>query len=305
MCQSLSSSPPSPRWLHEEQTEAASEQPMVSDGASEPTILMQKTTFSLPKMDCAAEERLVRMALDGRPAVRRVEVDLTARQLTVIHAGEPDDVSAALRPLNLGARILETALASDSDTSVLPTRADEARTLKLVLAINAAMFLAESVGALLADSSALLADSLDMFADAAVYGIALFGVHRARTTQLKAARFSGALQLLLALGALGEVGRRVVFGSQPEAPLMVSVAFAALVANVTCMWLLARHRQGGAHMRASWIFTTNDVMANIGVMVAAGLVRLLRSSVPDLLVATAIALMVLTGAIRILRLKAE
>ena len=68
---------------------------------------------------------------------------------------------------------------------------DEARTLKIVLAINAAMFAGEAIGALLADSSALLADSLDMFADAAVYGIALFGVHRAHATQLKAARVSG------------------------------------------------------------------------------------------------------------------
>ena len=96
--------------------------------------------------------------------------------------------------------------------------------------------------------------------------------------------------------------RRLVFGSEPEAPLMVMVAGVALAANVTTMWLLARHRTGGAHMQASWIFTTNDVIANIGVIVAAGLVRLLDSAVPDLVVATGIALVVLNGAIRILRI---
>ena len=165
------------------------------------------------------------------------------------------------------------------------------------------MFAGEAVGALLADSSALLADSLDMFADAAVYGVALFGVHRARATQLKAARVSGVLQLLLAVGALAEVVRRIVFGSAPEAPLMIIVALVALTANVTCMWLLAGHRSGGAHMKASWIFTTNDVIANVGVIVAAVLVRLLQSPVPDLVVATIIALVVLNGAIRILRLR--
>lgn len=84
---------------------------------------------------------------------------------------------------------------------------------------------------------------------------------------------------------------------------MVIVAAAALAANATSMWLLARHRQGGAHMKASWIFTTNDVLANVGVIVAAGLVRLLGSNVPDLVVATGIAFLVLSGAIRILRLK--
>ena len=266
---------------------------------------MQKTTFEVPKMDCAAEERLVRMALEGRPDIRNINADLAARQLTVVHEGQPDDVAAALAPLNLGARVLKTTEASELEEVPTPTRADEARTLKIVLAINATMFVGEIIGAILADSSALLADSLDMFADAAVYGIALFGVHRARATQLKAARMSGVLQLLLAVGALAEVVRRVLFGSEPEAPLMISVAAVALAANATSMWLLARHRGGGAHMKASWIFTTNDVIANLGVIAAAVLVRLLNSPVPDLVVATIIALVVLNGAVRILRLKGE
>ena len=244
------------------------------------------------------------MVLEGRSNVHRLEADLGARKLLVIHGGEPEQIAALVRPLNLGGEILETTEATELDEVHPPSGADEARTLKVVLAINAAMFAAELVGAFLADSSALLADSLDMFADAAVYGIALFGVHRARGSQLKAARISGVLQLLLAVGALAEVIRRVVFGSQPEAPLMVIVALAALTANMTCMWLLARHRHGGAHMKASWIFTTNDVIANIGVIVAAGLVRLTRSNVPDLVVASLIALVVLNGAMRILRLKA-
>lgn len=84
---------------------------------------------------------------------------------------------------------------------------------------------------------------------------------------------------------------------------MVVIAAAALIANATSMWLLSRHRHGGAHMKASWIFTTNDVIANIGVIVAAGLVRFTGSNVPDLVVATGIALIVFNGAIRILRLK--
>lgn len=266
---------------------------------------MQKTTFDVPKMDCAAEERLVRMALEGRPGIKNVNADLGARRLTVVHEGHADEVAGALSPLNLGARVLQTTAASESDECATPTRADEARTLTIVLVINATMFVGEVIGSLLADSSALLADSLDMFADAAVYGIALFGVHRARTTQLKAARLSGILQLLLALGALSEVVRRVLFGSDPEAPLMMMVACVALAANAASMWLLSRHRGGGAHMKASWIFTTNDVIANLGVIVAAVLVQAVSSPLPDLVVATIIALVVLNGALRILRLKAQ
>ncbi|MGE0706289.1 MAG: cation transporter [Vicinamibacterales bacterium] len=257
----------------------------------------------MPRMDCAAEERLVRMALAGQAAVRRVDINLGTRRVTVIHEGGSGAVENVLTSLQLGSHLVEQSDASNRDIAIHPSPHDEARTLAAVLAINAAMFVGEVVGAVWADSSALLADSLDMFADAAVYGLALFGVHRAHATQLKAARLSGVLQLLLATGALFEVVRRLLFGSDPEAPLMVAVATAALVANATSMWLLARHRQGGAHMKASWIFTTNDVIANLGVIAAAGLVRLTGSNIPDLVVATGIALLVLNGAIRILRLK--
>ena len=265
---------------------------------------MNKTTLAVPKMDCAAEERPIRMALEGRPGIVRLDADLSARQLHVVHEGDPEGIAALVRPLNLGGEIVETGKASELDEVPGPSGVDEASTLQIVLGINAGMFVAEFVGAFIADSSALLADSLDMFADAAVYAIALFGVHRARATQLKAARISGVLQLLLACAALAEVVRRMLFGSEPEAPMMIAVALAALAANVTSMWLLARHRHGGAHMKASWIFTTNDVIANVGVIAAAVLVRLFDSAVPDLLVATGIALVVLSGSIRILRLKA-
>ena len=158
-------------------------------------------------MDCAAEERLVRLAIEGRPEIRRLEADLQAREVLVIHDGPADDIAELIRPLNLGGQILETGIASEADEVSVPS-GPESRTLKIVLAINAGMFVAEVVGAVVADSSALLADSLDMFADAAVYAIALFGAHRARATQLKAARISGVLQLLLAIGAFAGVPRR-------------------------------------------------------------------------------------------------
>ena len=122
-------------------------------------------------------------------------------------------------------------------------------------------------------------------------------------TQVRAAHVSGVLQLILAFIALAEVVRRILFGSEPEAPLMIIVALAALVANAVSMWLLSQHRQGGAHMKASWIFTTTDVIANLGVILAAVVVHITESNVPDLAVAVLIALVVLNGAIRILRLR--
>lgn len=242
------------------------------------------------------------LALQEQPHVRRVSVDLAAREVTVDH-DSLSDVETRLHTLNLGARLLETSLAdADQPLEAAEGAPDEIRTLRIVLGINAVMFLGESVGGYLADSGALIADSLDMFADAAVYGIALYGAGVAISGQQRAARWSGWAQLALGVGAVAELTRRGFGGSEPEPEGMMGVALVALVANATCMWLLARHRSGGAHMKASWIFTTNDVLANLGVIVAGVMVGLTGSRVPDLVVGTLIAVLVLNGAVRILRL---
>jgi cation diffusion facilitator family transporter len=179
----------------------------------------------------------------------------------------------------------------------------EAKTLRWLLAINTVMFVVEIVAGWLAQSTGLIADSLDMFADAMVYGLALYAVGHAGR-QLGAARLSGWLQLLLALGALAEVLRRWLTGSAPEPLPMMGIALLALAANLACMAMLAKHREGGAHMRASWIFSTNDVLANLGVIVAGALVAWTGSNVPDLVIGMLIGLLVLNGARRILNLRA-
>eukprot|EP01025_Chloroclados_australasicus_P032476 TRINITY_DN32955_c0_g2_i4.p2 TRINITY_DN32955_c0_g2~~TRINITY_DN32955_c0_g2_i4.p2 ORF type:complete len:164 (-),score=30.50 TRINITY_DN32955_c0_g2_i4:91-582(-) len=146
------------------------------------------------------------------------------------------------------------------------------------------MFVAEVMVGWIAESTALLADSLDMLADATVYGIALYAASRSGGTQRTAARVSGVLQIALGLGVLVEVIRRTLFGSEPTSHLMIGAGAVALVANLICLRLIAKHREGGAHMRASWIFSKNDVIANTGVIVAGLLVMALGSRVPDLVV---------------------
>ena len=159
-----------------------------------------------------------------------------------------------------------------------------------------------TLAGILARSTGLLADAVDMLADASVYAIALLGVGAGAAAQRRSARASGWLQLLLAGLVLIEVARRAVLGSDPLELPMVIVGLVALAANTTCLLLLAGHRHGGQHMRASWIFTTNDVLANLGVIAAGVLVWLTGSGIPDLVIGTAIALLVASGAWRILRL---
>jgi cation diffusion facilitator family transporter len=176
----------------------------------------------------------------------------------------------------------------------------ERRTLWTLLAINAMMFVGEAVAGWLGESTGLLADSLDMLADAAVYGISLYAVgHSDR--QASAAKISGVMQMALGLGVLLEVGRRYAFGSEPVGVLMMATATVALAANMACVALIAKHRKGGVHMRASWIFSTNDAIANLGVIASGGLVLALGSRLPDLIIGSVISLIVLRGGIQILR----
>jgi Co/Zn/Cd efflux system component len=71
----------------------------------------------------------------------------------------------------------------------------ERQTLRIVLGINAVMFLFEIVLGWLAQSTGLIADSLDMLADALVYAVSLYAVGRAAALQDRAAILSGVLQM--------------------------------------------------------------------------------------------------------------
>ena len=177
----------------------------------------------------------------------------------------------------------------------------ERKTLIALLAINAVMFFSEITLGFLAESTGLIADSLDMLADAGVYGLSLYVVGKGIERQSKAASISGVLQIILGIGVLLEVARRLIFGSEPESLLIVAVGVAALIANIYCLFLLSRHRDAGVHMRASWIFSTNDVVANLGVIISGLLVWALGSRYPDLVIGAIISAVVVRGGVIILR----
>lgn len=265
--------------------------------------------FIVPKMDCPSEERMVRIALDDIQPRVGLEFDTPNRKVRVFHEVSPSLIQERMSSLNFGATLESThSLGSEDLSQALASTEDsdkkEAGALKWLLAINAVMFFAEMIGGWLAQSTGLIADSLDMFADAAVYGLALYAVGRSVRMKLRAAHLSGWLQLVLAFGALTEVLRRFIFGSEPVSMLIICFGFVALAANVTCLALIARNRDKGAHMQASWIFSANDVIANLGVILSGVLVAWSGSRYPDLAIGLIIGLIVLNGARRILQLKA-
>ncbi len=175
------------------------------------------------------------------------------------------------------------------------------RVLGPLLAINGLMFGMEFVLGIVGQSSGLIADSMDMLADAIVYGLALYAVGRGNRSKIRAAHVSGIFQIALAMGVIVDVIRRFVFGSEPESILMMAIGCLALMANVGCLAIIAKHRHGEIHMRASWVFSKNDVIANLGVIAAGGLVTLLGSPFPDLVIGLLIAMIVMRGGIGIVR----
>lgn len=264
---------------------------------------LRRSLFDIPRMDCPSEERTIRLALGDVQGIAGLSFDLAARSLVVEHEGDEGAILGRLKPLGFGAQLREsTSIEEVTSTTANADPSREASVLKVLLAINAAMFFAELGVGLAAKSSGLVADSLDMFADASVYGLSLYAVGRGSSEQKRAARWSGWLQLVLAGIALVDVLRRAAVGSEPVPALMMSMAVLALVANAACMVLLFKHRQGGVHMKASWIFSGTDVIANAGVIVAGAAVAFVGSAWPDLVVGLLIALVVFRGGLRILRL---
>lgn len=258
------------------------------------------TVFHLPGMDCPAEEQLVRMTLSDVPGVRGLGFDLAHSRVSVVHEGGPDPMIAALSTLGLGARV-------DTGGQAVPvvSEGQERPVLIAVLVINATMFVVELVGGLLAQSSALLADSVDMFIDASVYVVALAAVGGTAASRRRAARHSGWLQVSLAGLVWLEVVRRAVVGSEPQSGWMFAFGGLALVANAASAILLAGKRDSGMHVRASWIFSVNDTVANLGVMFAGVLVAVTGSGWPDLVMGAAIATLIAAGGWRILRMSRQ
>jgi cation diffusion facilitator family transporter len=189
-------------------------------------------------------------------------------------------------------------MSCDTDPSV-ETEAQQ-RVLRIALALNATMFVVGLVAGLLGQSSGLIADSLDMLADASAYAIALGAVGRSGRFKAGSATLSGVLLLLLGVGVLFDVGRRALLGSQPESLVMIAVAFVSFLVNATVLRMLGRYREGEVHLRATWLFTRVDVIANVGVMLSGLLVLLTGSRFPDLVVGGAIGIYVIKEAIEIL-----
>jgi Co/Zn/Cd efflux system component len=262
---------------------------------------MNKTTFRIAKMDCPSEEQLIRMRLEGLTNIHSLQFDISNRRLTVHHSGNSDHIYRRLESLDLDTSFIETVPA----VGTVPTGSQDQdkRILWMVLGINLFFFVLEMLAGFLAGSMGLVADSLDMLADSIVYSLALFAAGGTMTRKNNIAKASGWFQLFLALLGFVEVIRRFVVPEPvPAFQTMIIISLLALMGNAACLYLLQKSRSREAHIQASMIFTSNDVIANLGVILAGVFVLLTNSRYPDLIIGFIVFALVARGAFRILRL---
>jgi cation diffusion facilitator family transporter len=177
----------------------------------------------------------------------------------------------------------------------------QSATLKIVLAINAVMFVVELAAGLLSGSVSLVADSLDMLGDALVYGFSLYVVARGARMKAKAALFKGLIMLGFGLFVLGQAIYRIAVPQLPMFEAIGVIGLLALAANGMCFYLLWRHRADDINMSSVWLCSRNDIIANVSVLFAAAGVWLTHSGWPDIAVGLALAALFLRSALYVLR----
>jgi Co/Zn/Cd efflux system component len=265
-------------------------------------LTMQKTIFKIPKMDCPSEEQIIRMKLADLTNINSLEFDIPNRQLTVFHTSHYEPIFQRLDSLKFDTSVI-SSISLDEHETITSNTEQERRLLWKVLVINLSFFVLELTTGFISNSMGLVADSLDMLADSFVYGLALFAVAGSITRKKNIAKSAGYFQLTLAMLGFIEVIRRFVgLETVPTFQTMIIISILALIANGLCLYLLQKSKSKEAHMQASMIFTSNDVIANLGVILAGVLVYLTNSKYPDLIVGTIVFVIVGRGAFKILKL---
>lgn len=179
-------------------------------------------------------------------------------------------------------------------------RARQRGTLRIVLVINAVMFFVIVAAALYGRSTALLSDSLDNLGDALTYGLSLYAVSRGAAAKARVALFKGGLIFLAACAVAAQIVSKLLEPTVPVFEIMGIFSLLGLAANSLCLFLLWRHRHEDVNMSSVWECSRNDIASNLSVFLAAGGVWLTGSGWPDIAVGSALVLLLMRSAIRVI-----
>jgi Co/Zn/Cd efflux system component len=190
---------------------------------------------------------------------------------------------------------------NDKACEIEALRNRQSSTLKIVLGINALMFVVEFTAGLLASSVSLVADSLDMLGDALVYGFSLYVVARGARMKAISALIKGNIMAVFGLFVFGQAIYKMIALQVPVFEAIGAIGVLALAANSVCLALLWRHRADDINMSSVWLCSRNDIIANVSVLFAAFGVWLTGSGWPDILVGLALAVLFIRSALFVLR----
>jgi Co/Zn/Cd efflux system component len=175
------------------------------------------------------------------------------------------------------------------------------RTLWMALVLNGGMFMAEIGAGVAAGSSSLQADSLDFLADAGNFAISLSVTGMALGWRARAAFVKGSSLFALGLWVAGTTAVHAYYGTLPKAEVMGVVGLIALITNATVALMLYRFSGGDANMRSAWICSRNDSIGNLAVLLAAAGVFGTGRGWPDVIVASIMAALALSGGWQVIR----
>jgi Co/Zn/Cd efflux system component len=190
---------------------------------------------------------------------------------------------------------------NDKACEIDALRGRQSSMLKIVLGINAVMFVVELTAGLVAGSVSLVADSLDMLGDALVYGFSIYVVARGARMKAISVLFKGGIMAAFGLFVLGQAICRIVIPHFPAFEAIGAMGLLALAANSLCLALLWQHRADDINMSSVWLCSRNDIIANVSVLFAALGVWFTRSGWPDILVGLALAALFLRSALFVVR----
>lgn len=173
--------------------------------------------------------------------------------------------------------------------------------LWIALVINLVMFMVEIWGGAYANSSALWADALDFFGDAVNYAVSLAVLGASLYWRATVALLKGFVMAIFGFVVIAKVIYAYSLGIPPEAITMGAIGILALIANVICAFILYAFRDGDSNMKSVWLCSRNDAIGNLAVICAAIGVFGTGSMLPDLIVATIMATLGLTGGYQIVK----
>ena len=268
------------------------------------TLTEEPTTvrYHVTGMDCSDCVAKIEKAARQVAGVSDVRVSLTSHIMT-LHLPSGDgplvDVEHAVTALGYTLTRLDSSTDAPEPASYLTP--GYTRALWIVVALNVGYGLIEMVGGFLADSQALKADALDFVGDGLISFLGLLAIGWRPIWRARSALIQGVFLGLLGLGVIATTIYRVIEQGAPEAEAMGILALIAFAVNVTAALVLMKHRSGDANVRAVWLFSRNDALGNLAVVVAAIVVYLSNSQWPDLIVAFVIASLFLQSSWSIVR----